>query len=136
MLVELIRFMPGVDVDAINAISNIYRQADGGYRIRYDFIPVSELYWNKILAAKSRCSGNVALQQSISFMGTVLCMPVASLAGILNFVNIYLVFMLKRSKEYGIRKVFGMRGRTLFSSVMDRECLDGTHRFIFSHGSL
>ena len=30
MLVELIRFMPGVDVDAINAISNIYRQADGG----------------------------------------------------------------------------------------------------------
>ena len=33
MLVELIRFMPGVDVDAINAISNIYRQADGGYRI-------------------------------------------------------------------------------------------------------
>lgn len=34
MLVELIRFMPGVDVDAINAISNIYRQADGGYRIR------------------------------------------------------------------------------------------------------
>lgn len=53
MLVELIRFMPGVDVDAINAISNIYRQADGGYRIRYDFIPVSELYWNKILAAKA-----------------------------------------------------------------------------------
>ena len=45
------------------------------------------------------------------------------LAGILNFVNIYLVFMLKRSKEYGISKVFGMRGRTLFLQLWTENVL-------------
>lgn len=45
------------------------------------------------------------------------------LAGILNFVNIYLVFMLKRSKEYGIKKVFGIRGRALFLQLWTENML-------------
>ena len=31
------------------------------------------------------------------------------LVGILNFINIYMVFMMKRSKEYGVKKVFGLQ---------------------------
>lgn len=123
MLVELIRFMPGVDVDAINAISNIYRQADGGYRIRYDFIPVSELYWNKILAAKADAPEMWHYSSRFHLWVLSCVCLLLLLAGILNFVNIYLVFMLKRSKEYGIRKVFGMRGRTLFFQLWTENVL-------------
>ena len=123
MLVELIRFMPGVDVDAINAISNIYRQADGGYRIRYDFIPVSELYWNKILAAKADAPEMWHYSSRFHLWVLSCVCLLLLLAGILNFVNIYLVFMLKRSKEYGIRKVFGMRGRTLFLQLWTENVL-------------
>ncbi len=123
MLVELIRFMPGVDIDAINAISNIYRQADGGYRIRYDFIPVSELYWNKILAAKADAPEMWHYSSRFHLWVLSCVCLLLLLAGILNFVNIYLVFMLKRSKEYGIRKVFGMRGRTLFLQLWTENVL-------------
>ena len=45
------------------------------------------------------------------------------LSGILNFVNIYLVFMLRRSKEYGVKKVFGVQGRTLFMQLWTENVL-------------
>ena len=39
------------------------------------------------------------------------------LAGIINFINIYLVVMLRRGKEYGLKKVFGARGKELFLNI-------------------
>lgn len=39
------------------------------------------------------------------------------LVGIINFVNIYLIFMMMRSKEYGIKKVFGLSRGTLFLQI-------------------
>lgn len=123
MLVELLRFMPGVDVNAINAASRVYRQADAGYRIRYDFIPVSELYWNKALAAKgdSPEMWHYSSRFHLWILSSV-CLLIL-LAGILNFINIYLVFMLKRSREYGIKKVFGIRRQTLFLQLWTENLL-------------
>ena len=43
------------------------------------------------------------------------------LVGILNFINIYMVFMMKRSKEYGVKKVFGLQRLPLFFTNMDRK---------------
>lgn len=123
MYAQLIRFMPGVDVDAINAVSNVYRQAQQGYRIRYDFVPVSEIYWNKELAATGE---DMEMWHFSSRSHLLILMGVCLLlllAGILNFVNIYLVFMLKRSKEYGVKKVFGLRGRSLFLQLWTENTL-------------
>ena len=123
MYIEILRFMPGVDVDAINAISHVKRQTEWGYMVSYDFIPVSQLYWNKGLAAMAD-QPNMWHYSSRShilvLMGVCLLLL---LAGILNFVNIYLVFMLKRSKEYGIKKVFGIRGRALFLQLWTENML-------------
>lgn len=91
MYIEILRFMPGVDVDAINAISHVKRQTEWGYMVSYDFIPVSQLYWNKGLAAMAD-QPNMWHYSSRShilvLMGVCLLLL---LAGILNFVNIYLV---------------------------------------------
>lgn len=123
MYVELLRFMPGVDVDAINASSNVYCQTSQGFRIRYNFLPVSQLYWNKELAA----SGDDPEIWHYSSRSHILILTgvclLLLLAGILNFVNIYLVFMLRRSKEYGVKKVFGVQGRTLFVQLWTENAL-------------
>ena len=39
------------------------------------------------------------------------------LVGLLNFVNIYMVLMMTRSKEYGIKKVFGLQGFPLYIQI-------------------
>ena len=123
MYVELLRFMPGVDVSTINTLSNVYRQTSQGYKIRYNFIPVSQLYWNKELAAAGDDSemwhyssrSHILILMGVCFL--------LLLSGILNFVNIYLVFMLRRSKEYGVKKVFGVQGRTLFMQLWTENVL-------------
>lgn len=56
------------------------------------------------------------------------------LAGIINFINIYLVVMLRRGKEYGLKKVFGARGKELFLRYMDREYFVGISRYAHSLG--
>ena len=40
-----------------------------------------------------------------------------NILGILNFINIYMVFMMKRSKEYGVKKVFGLQRLPLFLQI-------------------
>lgn len=123
MYVELLRFMPGVDVNAIIASSNVYRQTSQGFKIRYNFVPVSQLYWNKELAA---AGDDLEIWHYSSRSHILILIGVCLLlllAGILNFVNIYLVFMLKRSKEYGVKKVFGVQGRTLFLQLWTENTL-------------
>ena len=39
------------------------------------------------------------------------------LTGLLNFINIYLVAMLRRGKEYGLKKVYGAGKSTLFLQI-------------------
>ncbi|MCS2764473.1 FtsX-like permease family protein [Bacteroides thetaiotaomicron] len=86
------------------------------------FLSVS-FYWNKILAAKADAPEMWHYSSRFHLWVLSCVCLLLLLAGILNFVNIYLVFMLKRSKEYGIRKVFGMRGRTLFLQLWTENVL-------------
>lgn len=111
---ELLRFRPETDMNAIHAASNARRQTLQPGEEHYSFVPVSRIYWNRTLAA----GGNDLEMWHYSDRSHLLILTgvclLLLLAGILNFVNIYLVFMLKRSKEYGVKKVFGVQGRTLF----------------------
>lgn len=110
---EFIRFASGVDVDAINAVSNVYKSTPNG-NMRYRFLPLTEHYWDGELAAKERARGmRLHGSRSHILMLTGVCLLLL-FGGILNFVNIYMVSMMKRTKEYGVRKVFGIDGRSLF----------------------
>ena len=39
------------------------------------------------------------------------------LAGVMNFINLYLVLMVKRGKVYSLRKVFGADRKALFKQI-------------------
>ena len=39
------------------------------------------------------------------------------LTGLLNFVNLYLMTMLRRGKEYGLKKIYGANGKNLFIQI-------------------
>lgn len=113
---EFIRFVSGVNVKAINAVSNVYKLTQSG-NLRYRLVTVDELYWDGELASKER---NAIMRLHGSHSHILLLSGVCLLlllGGVLNFVNIYMVSMMKRSKEYGLKKVFGIHGRTLFAQL-------------------
>ena len=119
MNTELYRFLPGTDINAINKAGSVPRYInDPKYDTRthtFSLIPVKDIYWNGSLTDHEPAmflSGNRS--QLIILSGVCLLLL---LTGVLNFINLYLVTLLRRGKEYGLKKVFGACGRTLFANI-------------------
>ena len=119
MNTELYRFLPGTDINAINKTGSVPRYInDPEYDTRthtFYLISVKDIYWDGSLTDREPTmflSGNRS--HLIILSGVCLLLL---LTGILNFINLYLVALLRRGKEYGLKKVFGVCGRTLFANI-------------------
>lgn len=121
--IEFVKFMPGVNIDLMNKIGSHPRWVNPHYKeydnrqYTFSFIPVGGIYWNNVIVESAECptmlsSGNSSHIYILSGVCALLL-----LVGIINFVNIYLIFMMMRSKEYGIKKVFGLSRGTLFLQI-------------------
>ena len=119
MNTELYRFLPGTDINAINKTGSVPRYInDPEYDTRthtFSLISVKDIYWDGSLTDREPAmflSGNHS--HLIILSGVCLLLL---LTGILNFINLYLVALLRRGKEYGLKKVFGVCGKTLFANI-------------------
>lgn len=119
MNTELYRFLPGTDINAINKTGSVPRYInDPEYDTRthtFSLISVKDIYWDGSLTDREPTmflSGNRS--HLIILSGVCLLLL---LTGILNFINLYLVALLRCGKEYGLKKVFGVCGRTLFANI-------------------
>lgn len=120
MPIELYSFMPGTDLSKLNEAGNVPRYVNavesGDTRTyRYSFIPVKQIYWDSSIALEETSMFCMGTYSHLAILGGV-CLLVF-LAGILNFINIYMVSMLRRGKEYGLKKVFGAKGKELFLQI-------------------
>ena len=119
MNTELYRFLPGADLDAINKLGSIPRYLnDPQYDTRkftFSLLPFNEIYWNRAFTDSEPTMFLSGSHSHVTIlMGVCLLLL---LTGILNFINLYLVAMLRRGKEYGLKKVFGVCGKTLFTHI-------------------
>ena len=112
LISEFIHLAPHVDIEALNAESNVYQESQQG-RLRYEFMTLREAY-ERTNPFKTELFRHTNMTYIYLLSGVVLLL---FLVGILNFVNIYMVLMMTRSKEYGIKKVFGLQGFPLFVQI-------------------
>lgn len=117
MYMSLMRVLPSVNPDAINSTSNVYRKDSRGSMIRWKFVNWKQFYWDNSITHHQDYDaimqfGNRTHLYILSGVAMLLL-----LVGILNFINIYMVFMMKRSKEYGVKKVFGLQRLPLFLQI-------------------
>ena len=121
---ELIHTLPSVDLPAINRRAGIYRTEEApegfynpeGQLIRYQFLTLEEFYFDQTSGDENtrlmRSQGNLRYLHLLTGVAVLLL-----LVGMLNFVNIYMVLLMKRSKEYCIKKVFGLHRLPLFLQI-------------------
>ena len=133
---RLMRVLPSVDLDAVNAQSNVYRveEMNGGFgkeEVRYRFITQRQLYFDQTVTDDNY---DDILHRGNAGYVRLLCGVVALLllVGILNFVNLYMVILMKRSREYGVKKVFGLQGFHLFSQIYAENLLLGVAALLVS----
>ena len=120
MPIEFYSFMPGTDLNELNRIGSIPRYMEdpaSGNENKYtfSFIPVKQIYWDNSLIWEEPlifCTGTYSHLLILSGVCLLLL-----LTGVLNFINLYLVSMLRRGKEYGLKKVFGAEGKILFLQI-------------------
>lgn len=86
----------------------------GSSPIQYKLLPLKELYFNKTVRSTSAAfmRGN---KDHVTVLSVVACMLL--LVGIFNFINIYTVIVLKRAREFGVKKVYGASSLRIFTQI-------------------
>ena len=114
MNIELLRVLPGINLDAINQAGNVYRETEYSGLMRSKFIPWKQLYWDSS-AFVEKSLMNHGNSSYLFILSGVVALLLA--VGILNFVNLYMVMLMKRSREYGIKKVLGLSRLSLLGEI-------------------
>ena len=115
---ELIQVLPSVDLEAVNKASGVFRKMKRGMLSQsFEFVSVKDFYFNKPRNVNNS-QQNCLLFGSSDYLNILFIVAVLLLfVGVLNFVNLYMVYMMKRNKEYGIKKVFGLQKFPLFVQI-------------------
>ena len=106
---------PNVDYLEINKQHQSFASSDITlYNIRYQLYPFKNIYFGKDIISRNfnHSVGNYFAIMLLSGVGILIL-----LIGIINFTNIYTVVILKRGKEFGVKKVFGGENRNLFNQI-------------------
>ena len=111
---ELIRVLPGTDLEQINEQAYVYRNING-YQYRYKFISWKDIYFETSIMGQYKSILQFGNRQYVRILTGVVGLLLV--VGILNFINLYMVYMMKRAREYGIKKVFGIGRRLLFCEI-------------------
>lgn len=112
-----LRMVPGYDLKALNQKhgKEVPRNKWATYQtLRYEYLPLSELYFDADLERDNPMyrfgnPGYISVLTAVAFL--------MGLIGLLNFVNIYTVIMSRRSREFGIKKVFGAGKADIFVQI-------------------
>jgi ABC-type antimicrobial peptide transport system permease subunit len=111
----LILLYPNVNYEDINQrYSEFMKMEAWDYDIRYQLYPFKNIYFeNKIGAWVNYVRGNFMYVIILSLVGGLLL-----LIGTVNYINIYTVVILRRNKEFGMKKVFGAEGFKVFYQLL------------------
>ncbi len=112
-----LRMVPGYDLKALNQKhgKEVRSTWASSYQSRhYEYLPLSELYFDTDLGRDNPMyrfgnPGYISVLTAVAFL--------MGLIGLLNFVNIYTVIMSRRSREFGIKKVFGAGKADIFVQI-------------------
>lgn len=127
MAMEFYTFIPGTDIAKLNQNGSISRPVNPErYKIdprnyTFSFMPVDQLYWDEEVHREEPAMFSWGSRSYLTILASVCALLL--LTGILNFINIYMVVMLRRGKEYGLKKVFGARGKVLYGQILTENIL-------------
>ena len=111
---------PGIDYRAINNQYDSFFGMPrwGEYQMRYQLFPLSKVYFEKNIRGNGFKQGNHNYVTMLTAVGALIL-----LAGIICYINIYTVIILRRRRELGIKKVFGAARHNIFIQLLAENLL-------------
>ncbi|MDH6312974.1 ABC-type antimicrobial peptide transport system permease subunit [Parabacteroides sp. PFB2-10] len=107
---SLLLLYPGVDYKDINAQYDFMFMESWKYSIKLQLFPYKDLYFEQsIVDYVPFLHGKRTNVVTLSMVGFLIL-----LIGVVNFINIYTVVVMRRGREFGMKKVFGAEGFWVF----------------------
>jgi ABC-type antimicrobial peptide transport system permease subunit len=112
---SLILLYPGADYEAINRRYGDFMEMKAwDYGVRYQLFPYRDVYFEENVTSYSTFEhSNYMYVLILSAVGALLL-----LTGLVNYINIYTVVVLRRNREFGMKKVFGAEAYKIFYQLI------------------
>ena len=129
--IELVRLHRPEDMAVVNEKNKEFMtlQSYSGRAISYRLSPLKEFYMDHELSGQMDeiiIHGNPRVVTLLGFVTALLV-----IVGLFNYTNLHAVMMLKRQKEFGIRKVYGGSGRSVFGQLfLENFCIGAVALFL------
>jgi len=102
---------PGVDYQTVNKQYESFFEIRNR-QMRYQLFPFSKVYFDKSVLNVEFKQGNYNYVKILMAVGGLLLF-----IGIINYINIYTVVILRRGREFGVKKVFGAGGYNILTQL-------------------
>ena len=111
----LVMLYPNIDYRTVNKQYEAFiEHRFWPVHMRYQLFPLSKVYFDKsIINDITFTKGNYSHVTVLMGVGFLIL-----LTGIINFINIFTVVVLRRGRELGVKKVFGAGNHIIFSQLM------------------
>ncbi len=107
---ECLVFAPNYDLDSFNVeIADALHEHPYFTESTLAYVPYSQLYYDKTINREGKLSFGERKYEAILGIIALLTLGIS----LFNFVNLYSVILLKRGREFGIRKVLGAARKEL-----------------------
>lgn len=124
MPIEFVRFTPGTSIKKMNELGKQARWVNPNWKnidarqYTFSFMPIADIYWEPAYVQDAGCPAMLTYgKRSHIYILSCVCLLLL-LTGIINFINLYLIGTQRRGKEYGLKKMFGIKGTTLFLQIL------------------
>ncbi len=115
----LVLLYPGVDYRQVNKqYESFFEMPIWEQHMRHQLFPLSKVYFDKNIHNYVFKQGNYNYVSLLVIVGILILM-----VGVINFINIYTVVVLRRGREFGVKKVFGAEGINLFMQLLTENLL-------------
>lgn len=105
---------------SINKRHAIYQQSTNGpVEFRYQLLPIRDVYFHPAIDTWQNMlrKGNLT---HLHLLGIVAILIL--IVGVFNFMSLYTVIILKRGREFGLKKIFGSNSKQLFYQLYIENC--------------
>ena len=110
----LILLHPNVDYRTINKrYEDYFESRFWRGQIRFQLFPLSKIYFDRNIGISMFKKGNYNNINMLMTVGFLIL-----LVGIINYVNTFTVVILRRGKEFGVKKVFGAGRYNIFMQLL------------------
>lgn len=128
---ELVHLRHPEDLKAVNEKNKEFMtlMENSGHPVSYRLMPLKDFYMDKTLVPGLDGSIAHGHQRVVTLLGFVTALLL--IVGLFNYMNLHAVMMLKRNKEFGIRKVYGGSGRSVFGQLfLENFCIGAVALFL------